>query len=69
MFPEKWRNESAADRVLRILLGVVAGVIGYTIAGGALQIVLYVVAAIAVFTGLTGFCILYLPFRINTRRL
>jgi hypothetical protein len=55
-------NEGTIDRVIRVLLGVALAYIGYTLGGGVWSIVLYVLAAVAVITGLTGFCLLYRVF-------
>jgi hypothetical protein len=61
------RNESNADRLLRAVLGV-ALVGGGLLFGGWAALVLYVVAAILLFTAATGFCPLYRLFGIDTCR-
>ncbi len=53
-------NESATDRVIRVIVGLVllaAWVFGWL--GGALAVVLGLVGAILVLTGAAGFCPLY----------
>ena len=61
-------NESGADRLIRIVLGIIltslalAGVLGGSLATGA-----WLVAAILLVTGVTGFCPLYAILRISTR--
>ncbi len=55
-------NEGAIDRVIRVLLGVALVYIGYTLGGGVWSVVLYVLGAIALVTGFTGFCLLYRLF-------
>jgi hypothetical protein len=55
-------NEGTIDRVIRVVLGVALAYIGYTLGGGVWTIVLYVLAAIAVGTGISGFCLLYKLF-------
>jgi uncharacterized membrane protein len=61
------RNESNADRILRAVLGV-ALVGGGLLAGGWAALMLYVIAAILLFTAATGFCPLYRLFGIDTCR-
>jgi hypothetical protein len=63
------RNESPIDRIIRIVLGI--GLAGLVLAGSMTAPVLYLVlavAAIALVTGIVGFCPLYALFRIGTRR-
>ena len=62
-------NESPIDRIIRIVLGT--GLAGLALAGGVAAPLLYVVwlvAAVLVFTGIVGFCPLYALLRISTRR-
>jgi hypothetical protein len=54
-------NEGTIDRVVRVILGVALAYIGY-LTGGVWGIVLYVLAAVALVTGFTGFCLLYKLF-------
>jgi Protein of unknown function (DUF2892) len=61
-------NEAPFDRIIRIVLGIVLGVAAA--AGGIAAPVLYVawvVAAIAVVTGIVGFCPLYAVLRVGTK--
>ena len=63
------RNESPIDRIIRIVIGI--GLAGLTLTGGVTAPLLYLVwavAAIALVTGIVGFCPLYALFRIGTRR-
>jgi hypothetical protein len=62
------RNEGAIDRSIRIVLGVFLAVLAFFVGVVWLQVVLGVLAGIAVITGLTGFCLLYVPFGISTCR-
>jgi hypothetical protein len=55
-------NEGTVDRVIRVILGIALAYIGYTLGGGVWSIVLYVLAAVAIVTGFTGFCLLYKLF-------
>lgn len=63
---KKYQNENQMDRVIRSVLGIVLAVLGYTIFTGVIQIVVYVLAFIALFTSVTGFCLLYKFFGIST---
>lgn len=55
------------DRILRILVAVVIGVLYYTgIISGTLGTVLLVLGSVFIFTSLIGFCPLYAPFGMNT---
>jgi hypothetical protein len=62
-------NESTPDRIIRIIVGAAllalaaAGVVGGPVAIGA-----WVVGAILVVTGATGFCPLYAILRVSTKR-
>ncbi len=61
-------NESTPDRIVRVILGVVLAALAVTgVAGGALAIVAWVLAAVMLVTGVVGFCPLYAIFRISTR--
>ncbi len=62
-------NESGLDRVIRVVLGVI--LIALNLGGvvtGSWGIVLLVVGAIFIVTGLIGFCPLYTLLRIRTRK-
>lgn len=62
-------NEGPADRIIRVIVGVALIVLGLLgIAGGAWMWAAYVLGAILVVTGLTGFCPLYGLLKINTVR-
>ncbi|MBL7474094.1 YgaP family membrane protein [Robertkochia sediminum] len=61
------KNMGATDRILRILVAVVIGVLYYTgIISGTLGTVLLALGAVFVLTSLISFCPLYAPFGINT---
>ena len=60
------KNESVIDRLIRVLMGVIFLVIAYYFFTGFLQVLFYILAAIMLFTALTGFCALYKLFGINT---
>jgi hypothetical protein len=55
-------NEGAIDRVVRLVAGVVLLYIGIMVVGGTWGIVLDVLGAVALFTGVSGLCLLYRLF-------
>jgi hypothetical protein len=59
------KNESSTDRIIRVIAAVVIFIIAL-FTTGIIQIVLYVLAAIMLFTAITGFCLLYKLLGINT---
>lgn len=62
-------NMGGLDRLLRLIL---AGVIGYLywkgVISGPLGLALVVLAVVFVLTSLIGFCPLYAPFRLSTKK-
>lgn len=61
------RNESTADRVIRLVVAVVAAVVAFMVGAGSVAgIVLLVVGAVMVVTAAVGFCPLYRVFGIST---
>lgn len=64
-----WKNAGGADRIVRLLLGVVALSLGISSAlHGLAQAIAMGVGAILVATAVLGSCPLYLPFGIRTCR-
>jgi len=63
------KNMGAVDRIVRIILAVVIAVLFITgqLTGGA-AIILGIIALIFLLTSAVGFCPLYLPFKISTRK-
>lgn len=60
-------NMGLADKVIRILVAVIIGILYFTsVIGGTLAIVLLVIAAAFIFTSVVGVCPLYLPFGLST---
>ena len=61
-------NEAPADRIIRIVAGIVLAAIAI---GGAvtspLLYVVWVVAALLLVTGIVGFCPLYALLRVSTK--
>jgi len=60
-------NESALDRIIRVILGIALLAAGLLMAG-PIKWVLLALAAIALITAVTGFCLLYKVFGINTNK-
>ena len=60
-------NMGSTDKIIRILIAIVIGVLYYTgTISGTLALVLGVFAVIFVLTSLISFCPLYLPMGIST---
>lgn len=60
-------NMGIADRIIRILIAVVIGVLYFTgTISGTLGIVLLVLAGVFILTSLVGSCPLYIPLGIRT---
>lgn len=63
------QNMGTIDKVARILIALI--IIGLYFAqeiSGTLAIVLLILAAVFILTGVINFCPLYLPFGINTNK-
>ncbi|MFA9192213.1 MULTISPECIES: YgaP family membrane protein [Flavobacterium] len=63
------KNMGTVDKVIRILVAVVIGVLYFTnVISGTLAIILGILAVVFVLTSFISFCPLYLPFGISTFR-
>ena len=63
------KNMGIADRVIRIVLAaVVAGLFFAHLLSPVAAIVLGILAVVFLATGIVGFCPLYLPFHLSSRR-
>ncbi|WP_348797918.1 YgaP family membrane protein [Flavobacterium adhaerens] len=63
------KNMGTTDKVIRILVAVVVGVLYFTnVISGTLAIILGILAVVFVLTSFISFCPLYLPFGISTFR-
>jgi hypothetical protein len=63
------KNMGTIDKVIRILVAVVIAVLYFTnVISGTLAIILFILAGIFIVTSLIGFCPLYYPFGISTRK-
>ena len=61
------RNVGTYDRLLRIVLGAVLMIVGFSIQG-TVGITLGIVGLVPLLTGLIGWCPLYVPFGFSTCR-
>jgi len=63
------KNMGTADRLIRFLLAVVVAILYFTrqISGTA-AVILGILAIIFLLTSLVGFCPLYVPLRLSTKR-
>ena len=57
------------DKVIRVLVAVIIVVLYFThVVSGTLAVILLILAGVFVVTSLLGFCPLYLPFGLSTRK-
>jgi hypothetical protein len=62
-------NESSLDRIIRVILGIALLALYFTgTVTGGIGIVLIVLGAVALLTGLVGFCPLYGLLKLNTKK-
>lgn len=61
-------NTGTIDRVIRVVVAAVLIGVGLGLVRGPGGIAMAAVGAIPLLTGLSGFCPLYVPFEIDTRR-
>jgi Inner membrane protein YgaP-like, transmembrane domain len=62
-------NESKWDRIIRVVLGIVLLILGLTVGAGIWWgIVLDIIGAVLILTGVTGFCLIYRLFNISTSK-
>ncbi|MCX6272581.1 MAG: DUF2892 domain-containing protein [Bacteroidetes bacterium] len=63
------KNMGSIDKIVRVLIAIIFAILYFTkVVEGTLGIVLLVLAAIFVLTSIIGFCPLYFPFNLNTRK-
>jgi hypothetical protein len=60
------KNEGTLDRFIRIMLGIVMMAVGFGVMSGGGGIALGAIGAIVFFTGVTGVCLIYKLFNLNT---
>lgn len=62
-------NMGSIDKAIRILVAVIIGILYFTgQLSGTTAIILLVVAGIFILTSFVGFCPLYAPFNISTKK-
>jgi hypothetical protein len=62
-------NVGNVDRIVRVILGLVLLFLGiFALHAGAWKWILIILGLIGLGTGLSGSCLLYLPFGISTRK-
>jgi hypothetical protein len=62
-------NESSLDRIIRAIVGIIFLALYFTgTVTGTLGIVLIVLGAVLLLTGIVGFCPLYALLKINTNK-
>ncbi len=63
------KNMGTIDKVIRVLVAVIVLVLYFThVISGTLAVILLILSAVFVVTSLLGFCPLYLPFGLSTRK-
>jgi len=62
------QNENNLDKNIRLFVGGVALLLATFVFTGALQIAAFIVGILGVFTGLTGFCLIYKLLGITTKK-
>jgi len=63
------QNMGSADRILRVVLAVLVAVLYFTDSiSGTVAIILGLFAVIFLATSAMGFCPLYLPFKLSTKK-
>lgn len=61
------QNESKLDKNIRLAVGVISLLAGIFVFTGILQIAALVIGILGIFTGLTGFCLIYKLLGIKTK--
>lgn len=61
-------NEAAWDRVIRIVLAIAFGYAAWTLWPATLAVMFVVIAAVALVTGLLGWCLAYSLFGFSTKK-
>jgi hypothetical protein len=63
------KNMGSIDKVIRIVIAVVIGILYFTnMIPGTLGIILMILGGIFILTSFIGFCPLYLPFGLSTKK-
>ena len=63
------KNMGTVDRIVRFVVAVAVAILYFTgVISGTLAIILGVLAIIFLATSIVGFCPLYAPFKLSTRK-
>jgi hypothetical protein len=63
------KNMGVIDKLFRVLIAIVVVILYFTnVISGTLAIILLILSAIFIITSLIGFCPLYLPFGLSTKK-
>lgn len=63
------QNMGSADRIIRVVLAVAVAILYFTnLISGTAAIILGILAIIFLLTSVVGFCPLYAPFKLSTKR-
>lgn len=62
------KNVGNTDRMMRIILGAILLILGLFMLHGTLKYIAIIVGVVFIATGFLRFCLLYLPFGINTNK-
>ncbi len=65
---KKFQNAGAADRIIRVLLGLLLLFISFSNLAGKTQALGLAIGAILLITGAAGFCLIYTLLKVNTRK-
>ncbi len=62
------KNESGIDRIVRVILGLVFLLVAFRFTADGLSLVFYILGVVMIVTAITGFCLFYKIFGINTSK-
>lgn len=63
------QNMGNTDRIIRVVLAVVVAILYFTnLISGTAAIILGILAIVFLLTGVVGFCPLYAPFKLSTKK-
>ncbi len=62
------QNVGSTDRIIRIVLGLILAAVGFFFMSGTLGMVLGIIGLVLLVTGALSRCLLYIPFKISTRK-
>jgi len=60
------QNEGETDRLIRVVVGAVLFLVGYSVGEGVWATVLYLLSGVLVVTSFSGFCLIYKLLGIST---